>query len=209
MNGRPLTPEHGAPVRSLFPGILGARSVKWLNVITLQLPESHNFYMQHDYKILPVEAADAREAEKFWDKVPPMMDMPVNSIIGIPESGSRLSMDENGCVEARGYALPGGMDGPIVKVEVSGDEGQTWIEASLDFGGHGGSGQPVNPVERQRLRWAWVLWNAKVPVKKGIGRKIVSKATDYGGNVQPKDCLWNLRGVGYNAWGLADELEID
>ncbi len=30
MNGAPLTPDHGFPVRVLVPGVSGARSVKWL-----------------------------------------------------------------------------------------------------------------------------------------------------------------------------------
>jgi len=50
MNGAPLTPEHGAPVRAICPGILGARSVKWLNRVTAQVAESPNFYQQRDYK---------------------------------------------------------------------------------------------------------------------------------------------------------------
>jgi sulfite oxidase len=207
MNGQPLTPEHGAPVRALFPGILGARSVKWLNTITLQLPESDNYYMQHDYKVLPPEATDTQKAKKYWDRVPPMMDMPVNSIIGLPEPGSRVFVDDYGCVEVKGYALPAGMDGPVVKVEVSGNGGETWIQATLDFGTHDRPGRLETSGDKKN-RWAWALWTAKVPVKKGTGRKIVSKATDYGGNVQPKECLWNLRGVGYNAWGAADDLEV-
>jgi sulfite oxidase len=208
MNGNPLTPKHGAPVRALFPGILGARSVKWLKRITLQLPESNNHYMQRDYKILPPEAADIKQAEKYWDSTPPMMDMPVNSIIGSPQNGSKVLLDENGRVEVRGYALPGGMDGPVVRVQVSGDGGESWTDAALDFGGHE-KPDGLNSTEgRRRVKWAWCLWSAKVSVTKGAGRTILSKAMDFGGNVQPKESTWNLRGVGYNAWGQVDGLEI-
>jgi sulfite oxidase len=209
MNGHPLTPHHGAPIRALFPGILGARSVKWLTNITVQLPESDNHYMQRDYKILPPEATDVLKAEKFWTCTPSMMDMPINSIIGAPEAGSRVVVDEEGCVEVRGYALPAGMDGPVVSVQVSGDGGISWVDAKLNFGGH----EVVNGLNkiiesRRKVRWAWCLWTAKVKVEKGIGRVIVSKAIDFGGNTQPKDCQWNLRGVAYNAWGQADDLEV-
>lgn len=38
MNGTALTPEHGAPVRALFPGRHGMFSVKWLHTITLTRP---------------------------------------------------------------------------------------------------------------------------------------------------------------------------
>lgn len=46
MNGKPLSPKHGAPVRVVTPGIAGARSVKWLDRVTVQLKESDNFYQR-------------------------------------------------------------------------------------------------------------------------------------------------------------------
>src|SRR4051812_15750787 len=36
MNGQPLEPNHGFPLRTIVPGYIGARSVKWLKRITLQ-----------------------------------------------------------------------------------------------------------------------------------------------------------------------------
>ena len=47
MNGKPLSPNHGAPVRVITPGIAGARSVKWLDRITVQMSESENFYQRY------------------------------------------------------------------------------------------------------------------------------------------------------------------
>jgi len=117
MNGALLTPNHGAPLRAICPGILGARSVKWLNRITLQLDESSNYYQQHDYKILPSEAVDTESAKPYWNKVSAMCDMPVNSIIAIPKPSSKVASDIDGMVVARGYALPAGADGPIKVVE--------------------------------------------------------------------------------------------
>ena len=35
MNGAPLEPVHGFPLRAIVPGYIGARSVKWLERITL------------------------------------------------------------------------------------------------------------------------------------------------------------------------------
>lgn len=37
MNGEPLTRDHGAPMRIVVPGVIGARSVKWLRKITVQV----------------------------------------------------------------------------------------------------------------------------------------------------------------------------
>ena len=207
MNGKTLTVNHGYPVRAIFPGILGARSVKWLNRIHVQKQESMNHYQQRDYKILPPAAVDAEAAEKYWESTPPMHDMPINSVIGVPSSGSTVKVDESGTIEVRGYAVPAGMDGPVTKVEVSGNGGETWVEAELDFGGREKAGLDTGE-DRQSVRWAWCLWKAKVRVEKGKEKRVVSKTTDWKGNVQPKEAAWTLRGVGYNAWGEADNLTI-
>ena len=53
MNGKPLLPIHGAPLRAVVPGYIGARSVKWLNKITVQKTPSSNHYQQTAYKIFP------------------------------------------------------------------------------------------------------------------------------------------------------------
>src|SRR4051794_21232275 len=113
MNGKPLTPAHGYPVRALFPGILGARSVKWLNRISVQAGESANHYQQRDYKILPAAAVDARAAEPFWRTCPSMLDTPVNSVVGEPADGEVVARGPDGAVAVRGYALPAGRGGPV------------------------------------------------------------------------------------------------
>ncbi|KAH0335676.1 ATP synthase alpha subunit vacuolar, partial [Aureobasidium melanogenum] len=131
MNGEPLSKEHGFPVRVIVPGIAGARSVKWLDRITVQTVESSNYYQQHDYKILPPEAVDSETAEKFWDMTPALQTMPVNSAIAVPEPGSKVERSADGMVLVKGFALPSGDGGEVVKVEVSGDDGKTWVEADI------------------------------------------------------------------------------
>src|SRR5580692_9060490 len=106
MNGKPLTPAHGYPVRALFPGILGARSVKWLNRITVQAAESANHYQLRDYKLLPPSAVGKSAAEPLWLACPSMLDTPVNSIVGEPADGATVARDADGTVLVRGYALP-------------------------------------------------------------------------------------------------------
>lgn len=199
MNGKPLPPNHGAPVRVVTPGIAGARSVKWLDRITVQMSESDNYYQRHDYKILPPEADSAEEAEKWWDRVPAIQNMPINSVIGVPKKETTVSRDENGTIEVKGYALPSGADGPIVRVEVSADEGETWMDAELLVS---------HDADQGELKWAWTLWKARIKVEKGKDRKIWSRATDNSGTTQEKCPQWNLRGVAYNGYGEVTGLEI-
>ena len=195
MNDEPLTPEHGYPVRVVTPGIAGARAVKWLDKITVQEQESPNFYQQHDYKILPPQAVDKESAEEYWHKTPAIQDMPVNSVVAVPESGSKVERTKEGCVEVKGYALPSGEDGPVTRVEVSGDGGESWVDAELIE--HPDDG-----------KWAWKLWEATVKIEQGTEKIIFSRATDKAGNTQVKQPEWNLRGVSYNGYGDARDLHV-
>ncbi len=196
MNGEKLTPNHGFPVRVVVPGVAGARSVKWLDRVEVGTSESPNHYQQRDYKILPPEVTDMEAAEKHWDSTPALQSMPINSVISVPESGKRAKADEEGEVEVKGYALPSGEDGPVVRVDVSGDGGQTWKDAKILEGGEGLG------------KWCWCLWEASVKVEKGKGRRIVTRATDKGGNTQDENRPWNLRGICYNGYGEATDLEV-
>lgn len=53
MNGKPLPPVHGAPVRVVVPGYVGARSVKWLERITARSEPSESFFQAETYRLLP------------------------------------------------------------------------------------------------------------------------------------------------------------
>lgn len=43
MNGHPLPPDHGYPVRLVVPGQIGGRSVKWLKKIIVSAEESQHY----------------------------------------------------------------------------------------------------------------------------------------------------------------------
>ena len=62
-NGRPLTPDHGFPVRLIIPGFIGGRMVKWLAKIEVTGEESQNYYHFHDNRVLPSHV-DAEMAAK-------------------------------------------------------------------------------------------------------------------------------------------------
>lgn len=172
MNGKPLPVKHGYPVRIVVPGVSGCRSVKWLDRITVQSEESKNLYHRFDYKILPPQATDKEAAKQFWHLTPALQDMPVNSVVAIPPTGDEIKLSAAGTIEVKGYALPKGDQGPGVKVEVSTNDGRTWERADI-----------LTPKE-ERSKWAWTLWKATIRIDKGSKKRVISRATDKGGNVQ-------------------------
>lgn len=202
MNGEPLPARHGGPVRTITPGIIGARSVKWLDTIVLSSQESQNYYQQHDYKILPPEATSPERAEELhlWNRVESMLDNDINSVVAVPgQDGDVLRRSEEGKVRIAGYAIPKGKDGPVVKVQVSIDRGETWHDAQILDAGDENTTHPANQG-KSRGKFSWLLWDVSIDCQPAEGVSVWSKATDSGGNTQSEiEGSWNLRGVGYNA----------
>ncbi|XP_024185809.1 sulfite oxidase isoform X2 [Rosa chinensis] len=173
MNGETLNRDHGYPLRVVVPGVIGARSVKWLDSINVIAEECQGFFMQKDYKMFPPSVN--------WDNINwstrrPQMDFPVQ-------------------VKVSGYAASGGGRG-IERVDVSVDGGNTWVEASR----HQKTGIPYIAEATCSDKWAWVLFEALVDVQQST--QIVAKAVDSAANVQPEkvEDIWNLRGILNTSW---------
>ncbi|HEV2094762.1 MAG TPA: sulfite oxidase [Rubrobacter sp.] len=179
MNGGPLAPEHGFPLRLVVGGYVGTRSVKWLSEITLQTRPSDNYYQAVEYKLFPPhvrsEDVDHSEGEMLGE-------IPLNCVILTPENGETVA---RGPVTVRGYAVAGGDHG-IGRVEVSTDGGRLWTGASLSEEGGPGT---------------WRLWEATLELAPGP-HEIVARAFDSEGGTQPAsvDEVWNFLGYANNAW---------
>lgn len=187
MNGEPIPRDHGFPVRAVVPGVVGARSVKWLGKVIASSEESKNHWQQKDYKGFN-SSVDWDTAD--FSKSPAIQELPVNSAILSPADGSSVSPHDED-VTVQGYALAGG-GRAVVRVDVSADGGETWISAEL---------KPTNQTLNRT--WAWTLWEASLPVPKGKGEmKLICKAIDAGYNSQPErpEPIWNIRGVLSNSW---------
>jgi len=175
MNGAPLPPDHGFPVRAVVPGYIGARSVKWLGRIVVSDHPSLNHYVENAYKLSP-EADDLRLAE-----AAPIYSYRTNSVICTPQAGAKLKA---GKVQIAGYALPAGEPGTaIARVEVSTD-GRRWTAAALDERAH---------------PYCWRLWRATLQLEPGT-KQIVVRALDSRGHWQPRHVDWNYKGYLFNAW---------
>ncbi|KAI0761002.1 molybdopterin binding oxidoreductase [Trametes elegans] len=178
MNGQPLSPDHGYPLRVVVPGILGARWVKWVDTISVAPDESPNFYQQRDYKVLPEEVDTKEKAGPIWSKVPALTSLPLNSVVA---SVIRRDIDS---MLVKGYAIGCG-NVQVAKVEVSIDDGASWRDARITY---------------QEGKWSWTLWEALLEHVPDSG-VVYSRATDVQGRVQERSGKWNMRGVAYNPWG--------
>jgi sulfite oxidase len=192
VNHEPLTRDHGFPIRVIIPGYAGARSVKWLDVITVQAEEVNNFYMQRDYKVLPedVTSRNRKDIDKIWLSAPPLQEMGVQSAICSPKDGDLVDSSDGGIV-VKGYAVTG-EDGPIKAVRVSIDEGKIWNDANIVY---------------QEGKFSWTIWQCKVfGVKEST--KIWSRAESASGVLQPIQPAWNLRGIMSNGVSEISGIEV-
>ena len=174
MNGQPLTAEHGFPLRTLVPGYIGARSVKWLSKITVSDRPSSNFYLAQTYKLVRENTPENVAAAS------PIYEFLTNSVICEAKSIARTSK-----YLVKGCALAGGHRGNrIAAVQLTTDGGQKW--------------QPAKIVSPSR-DFGWVLWSAEIEVP-AEAQRIQVKATDSEGTSQPVRSPWNAQGYQYNGW---------
>lgn len=217
MNGRPLPPEHGHPVRLIVPGWYGVNNVKWVEELrlmdsmvtegSLDRPGDHAYWHQRSYRIHPPgidppEHATVASTDT-WDQLAGEVDCPytfehtVMSVIGRPDGTTSIDPPTAGSIEVRGVAWAG--EAAVERVDVSVDGGTTWDRARL-FG-------PEYPG-------AWRLFRYEWDVEPGT-YQLLSRATDDRGRRQPRrisqpdawiDALdhdefpWNEGGYAANAY---------
>ena len=178
MNGRPLPPAHGWPLRLLAPGWPGSASGKWLRRIWVR-DRTHDgekmtgsSYRMPRHPVEPGEAVPAEEMEIIGM-------MPVKSVITRPRSGTRTDRS----VTLRGKAWSG--TGWVDRVELSFDFGATWRPTRL------------RPAPN---RYAWQVWQAELQLPTRGYYEIWARATDDQGRSQPMIVPgWNPKGYLNNA----------
>lgn len=173
MNGEPLLPQHGFPLRLVVPGWYGMASVKWLNRIEV-LDRPFDGYQQVGTYVYRQYSGDPGT---------PVTHIRVKSLMvppGIPDWFTRRRLVDRGPVELFGRAWSGG-GVPVAKVEV-GVDGE-WQEATLE---------PITG------RYAWRGWRFTWDAQPGE-HELACRATDEAGNVQPLDPPWDRGGFGNNA----------
>ncbi len=175
MNGVPLEPQHGFPLRLIVPGWYGMAQVKWLCAITALTAPFDGYQQAVAYRY---SKARAEQGE-------PVTLMRVRSLLippGIPDFLTRMRVVERGLVELRGRAWSG--RSPIAQVEVSCDGGGTWERAEV--------GKPQSAYSWQNWHYRW---EALTPGT----YELCCRAQDRAGEMQPLDQYWTARGMGNNA----------
>jgi DMSO/TMAO reductase YedYZ molybdopterin-dependent catalytic subunit len=174
MNGGPVPPQHGYPVRLVVPGWYGMTNVKWLARIDVLSEPFDGYQNSVAYRMYD---EDGNPGESVTRMMPRSLTVPP----GVPDFMSRERHVEAGEVTLRGRAWSGWA--PVERVEVSTDGGGTWADAALD--------PPLG--EKAWRAWSWA-WNAEP------GEHVISsRATDAAGNTQPLEPGWNLKGYANNA----------
>ena len=176
MNGGPLPPQHGFPLRLVVAGWYGMGNVKWLTRITALSEPFAGFQNRVGYRLRQTAhevGAPVTRMEPRALLIPP----------GAPDFFTRRRLLSPGPCELFGRAWSGWA--PIAGVEVSADGGATWHEADL-------SAEPV--AAHSWWSWTW-RWDASVPGD----YELCCRARDGSGRIQPLDMPWNLHGFANNA----------
>lgn len=149
MNGQQLTDDHGYPARMLIPDIYGMKNAKWITSITVIDTEFEGFWQKQG-----------------WDN-PAIIK--TESSITFPADTDQVRAGQ--VVTLKGFAFAGARG--INKVEVSTDNGQTWVEAT---------------VKPPRSDTSWALWRLDWNVPSGSKTYILKvRATDGKGKPQISD----------------------
>ena len=172
MNGQPLLPQHGAPLRLVVPDWYGMASVKWLERIEVidSAFEGVQQALSYHFRSAPGE------------KGLPCTRMRVNCLMvppGIPDYYGRRRTVDAGWVEILGRAWSG--NAPIRRVEFA--VAEAWQDALL---------------EAPASAHAWQRWTARWQASPGA-YQLRCRATDATGAVQPLTAAWDVSGFGNNA----------
>ncbi|EIW84615.1 nitrate reductase NiaD [Coniophora puteana RWD-64-598 SS2] len=229
MNGAPLTPDHGRPLRVVVPGVIGGRSVKWLTRLIVTARPSENWYHLHDNKVLPAHLGPAdvgpekgEEGERWWrDEWYAIGELSVNSAVACPGHGERVSLGgggdgsgERGYV-LRGYAYAGG-GRRVTRVEVSLDRGRSWVLAEVEYpeDAYRPDDSDSDSDDAEDLphtynntpilvpaSYCWAFWHLPVPLARLASAKdIVVRAGDESLALQPREMYWSVLGMMNNPW---------
>ena len=173
MNGQPLLPQHGSPLRLIVPGWYGMASVKWLTDITALSEPFNGFQQTQTYKY-------RKSAE---DEGQPITDILVKSLMvppGVPDFVTRDRCLSEGKVRVEGRAWSG--------------TGKKITEVEFGVNGKWEKAKILDKVGK----FAWTKWIFDWDASPGQ-YILQCRATDELGCKQPLEPPWNVGGFGNNS----------
>jgi DMSO/TMAO reductase YedYZ molybdopterin-dependent catalytic subunit len=155
MNGKPLPPANGFPLRLIAPGWYGIANVKWLTRIEVRETRFMNRFMARDYVTIREEK---RNGESAWTET------------SVGRARLKSAPAKVMRVDDRYRIIGAAWGGKIAKVEVRIDDGP-WRQARID--------------DSETAEFAWRIWSmADLELSAG-DHAITSRAIDGNGQVQP------------------------
>ncbi|MET9595375.1 sulfite oxidase [Streptomyces sp. NPDC006516] len=171
MNGEPLPPDHGAPVRLIVPSWVGIANIKWVGDIEVSAEPLLSPWNTGLYRLFgpgyPPEGSE------------PLSRQTLKSAFELTP-GAAFAAHRRHLLTGRSWS--GGA--PVRQVEISTDGGSTWRTARLRDEPRAGS---------------WVRWTADwVPAETGPA-VLLARATDRSGRTQPTTTAHNTQGYLFDA----------
>ncbi|MFE6040183.1 sulfite oxidase [Streptomyces sp. NPDC056452] len=171
MNGEPLPPDHGHPVRLIVPSWVGIANIKWVGDIEVSAEPLLTPWNTGLYRLFgpgyPPEGSD------------PLTRQTLKSAFELAP-GATFAAHRRHLLTGRSWS--GGA--PVRLVEVSTDGGTRWRPARLRDEPRSGS---------------WVRWTADWVPKEAGPAVLLARATDRSGRTQPATAAHNTQGYLFDA----------
>ena len=171
MNGEPLPPDHGGPVRLLVPNWIGISSIKWVGRLEVSDAPIYTAWNTDSYVLVGPTYQSAPPS-----KGPIITTYPVKSALELPWPAELKAGNQT----IKGRSWSG--SGSITRVEYSIDGGKSYQAAKL---------QDTQSVG------SWARWSFDWTAPAGE-QTIRVRATDEKGNTQPDTVPFNEQGYLYN-----------
>ena len=183
MNGQALPRQQGYPARLIVPGWAGTYWIQNLTTIEVIAHPFDGFWMKKAYRI-PKDKFKSIEAEfpsQTNSETKPITELIVNSMVTNLEEGQTIELESP--TPLRGVAWDSGHG--IQKVEISDDDGTSWMSAHLekDFG-----------------PFSWRQFSFTFTPKKPGSITLMVKATNNAGDTQPRMAV--SKGPGYHNYAI-------
>ncbi|MFE7185371.1 molybdopterin-dependent oxidoreductase [Streptomyces erythrochromogenes] len=171
MNGRPLPPDHGGPVRLVVPDWVGISSIKWVGDIEVSGEALYSPWNTDMYRLFgpgyPVEGSA------------PLTRQTLKSAFEL-ELGATVPVHRTRLLTGRSWSAAA----PVTRVEVSTDGGGHWRRARM---------------HDAPQRGGWVRWSVPWTPRTTGATALLARASDGTGRTQPETAVHNAQGYLFDA----------